>query len=318
MKSASPNVKYFERLKATLGGVVATLTSKGIEPRHLAFGGEGAKSEKKPRVPTDARSEFLANRAMGDWAEKMLTAALTVALPTWKVAQYGSTDSIAAGHPEFKTRYVAGLEETRVFGKRPDLLVFPEESATQSDLSQGGHAKTEAEVRQATAAIEVRSSKFEALRYMAVRQRERDAGNITGRETPSFTVKVEDLIIVYRWLEHYCVPQSYFQVFFDSVFAINFIDIFAAIASGSGYSIESPAKSQEKATIMIPITRGVQVGTATGLPTFTAEHGVTKLGRHDAYVVPQGGGFVLDAEKVLQVLLGVESSYAAARGGKSR
>ena len=138
-------------------------------------------------------------------------------------------------------------------------------------------------MKQAAAAIEVRSSKFEALTYMAVRQRQREAGNSTGRETPSFTVKVEDLIIVYRWLERHGVPQTYCQVFFDSVFAINFLDIFATIASGTGYAIETPTKSQEKATIMIPITRGVQVGTATALPSFAAEHRVTALGRHDAY-----------------------------------
>jgi len=78
--------KYFERLNATLDAVVAKLTGKGIEPRHLAFGGEGEKPSQKPRVPTDARSEFLANRAMGDWAERMLTAALVAALPEWKVA----------------------------------------------------------------------------------------------------------------------------------------------------------------------------------------------------------------------------------------
>jgi hypothetical protein len=116
-------------------------------------------------------------------------------------------------------------------------------------------------------------------------------------------VKVEDLIIVYRWLERHDVPQTYCQVFFDSVFAINFLDIFATIASGTGYAIETPAKSQEKATIMLPITRGVQVGTAKALPSFAAEHRVTALGRHDAYVVPKGGGFVLDADKMRQVLL---------------
>jgi hypothetical protein len=303
MKSTSLNAQYIERLKTTLAGVVATLTSKGIESRHLAFGGEGPKPEKKPRVPTDARSEFLANRAMGDWAEKMLTTALAAALPEWRVAQYGNTDRIAAGHPEFKTRYLVGLEETRVFGKRPDLLLFPAAFSIDGDLSERGHAETEPAVKQAVAAIEVRSSKFEALKYMSVRQQQRDAGNSKGRETPSFTVKVEDLVIVYRWLERYRVPQSYCQVFFDSVFAINFIDIFSTIASGSGYSIETPAKSQEKSTIMIPITCGLQVGRATSLPTFAAEHRVTELGRHDAYVVPQGGGFVLQAENMRQILL---------------
>ena len=294
---------YFEQLRATLDGVVTRLTAKGIDQRHLAFGGEGEKPARKPTVPTDARSEFLANRAMGDWAEQALSAALLRALPEWKVAQYGDTNRIAAGHPDFKASYLAGIEETRCFGKRPDLLLFPVSFAVEGDLSKRTHEETEAQVKQAAAAIEVRSSKFEALTYMAVRQRQREAGNLTGRETPSFTVKVEDLVIVYRWLERYGVPQTYCQVFFDSVFAINFLDIFATIASGAGYAIETPAKSQEKATIMLPITRGVQVGTATALPSFAAEQRVTELGRHDAYVVPQGGGFVLDADKLRQVLL---------------
>ncbi len=295
--------QYLQQLKATLNGVVATLTAKGIEPRHLTFGGEGPRPLQKPRVPTDARSEFLANRAMGDWAERMLTSAMLAALPEFKVAQYGNTDQIAAGHPEFKGRYLAGLEETRLFGKRPDLLLFSESVAVDSDLSERSHTATEATVKRAVSAIEVRSSKFEALKYMAVRQKQRDSGNKTGRETPSFTVKVEDLVIVFRWLELHRVPQTYCQVFFDSVFAINFFDIFSAIASGEGYSIETPAKSQEKATIMIPITRGAQVGKATSLPTFAAEHRVTELGRHDAYVVPQGGGFELEAAAMRQVLL---------------
>ena len=299
---------YFARLKQTLGGVVSTLQAKGIQERHLAFGGEGQPPARKPTVPTDARSEFLANRAMGDWAERMLTAALSTVFPDWKVCQYGSTDRIAAGHPEFKPRYLAGLEETRRFGKRPDLLIYPAGASVAADLSELPHTETEALAKQATAAVEVRSSKFEALKYMAVRKQQRETGKAAGRDTPSFTVKVEDLVIVYRWLERNCVPQSYCQVFFDSVFAINFLDIFATIGSGSGFTIEKPENSQEKATIMIPITIGTQIGRATSMPTFAAEHRVTKLGRHDAFVVPQGGGFELDAQAARQVLLAERSS----------
>lgn len=296
------NSAYLSQLRATLDGVTATLAGKGIEMRHLAFGGEGPLPTKKPRVPTDARSEFLANRAMGDWAERVLTNAIQAACLGLKVTQYGNTDRIAAGHPDFKARYLAGLEETRTFGKRPDLLLFPEHFEVESDLSELPHPQTEPLIKDALAAIEVRSSKFEALRYMAVRQRQRDQGKKSGRETPSFTVKVEDLVIVYRWLERHQVPQTYCQVFFDSVFAINFLNIFRTIASGTDYSIETPAKSQEKSTIMIPITRGVRVGKARGLPEFAAEHRITELGRHDAYVVPRGGGFELDSAAMTEVL----------------
>ncbi len=301
------NEAYFQHLQGTLEGVVAHLTENGINADRLAFGGAGARPQRRPTVPTDARSEFLANRAMGDWAERMLTGALRAAFPDWTVAQYGNTDRIAAGHPEFRGRYFAGLEETRLTGKRPDLLLFPARLGVAADLSERPQAQAEALVQQADAAIEVRSSKFEALTYMAVRQQQREAGNASGRETPSFTVKVEDLVIVFRWLERNRVPQAYCQVFFDSIFAINFLDIFEAIASGEGYTIETPEKSQEKATIMLPITAGVQVGRGTDLPTFAAEHRVTALGRHDAYVVPQGGGFVLDAANMRRVL--VEFSF---------
>ena len=54
---------------------------------------------------------------------------------------------------------------------------------------------------------------------------------------------------------------------------------------------------------MIPITSGTQIGRAIAIPTFAAEHRVTELGRHDAYVVPQGGGFELDALATRKVLL---------------
>ena len=240
---------------------------------------------------------------MGDWAENGLSLALRSVFSNWKITQYGNTDRIAAGHPEFKARYLAGVEETRRFGKRPDLLILPAHVEAPEDISELNHDESDVIVRQALASIEVRSSKFEALTYMRVRKQQRESGNKTARETPSFTVKVEDLNIVYRWLERYGVVQSYCQVFFDSIFAINFLDIFSIIASGTSFIIEAPAKSQEKATLMIPITRGAKIGTATDLPRFEAEHRITELGRHDAFVVPCGGGFLLDAEETRRVLL---------------
>lgn len=294
---------HFARIKSTLKDVVANLRSEGIQERHLTFGGEGPVPTRKPTVPTDARSEFLANRAMGDWAERMLAQALVAAVPQWKIVQYGSTDRIAAGHPDFRAFYLAGLEDTRQFGKRPDLLVYSGSAGVEPDLSGRGYIECEAAAKKAIAAIEVRSSKFEALTYMATRKRQRESGKASSRETPSFTVKVEDLVIVYRWLERCRVPETYCQVFFDSIFAINFLDIFGIIATGAGFAIEKPEKSQEKATIMIPITSGMQVARATAMPTFAAEHRITQLGRHDAYVVPQGGGFELNATAMKKILL---------------
>lgn len=302
----SKQMHYLKQLFKTLAGVKRTLKKKGIKNAYLAFGGEGTKPTKKTRVPTDANSEFLANRAMGDWAETLLAQAIKGVLSGTKAVPYGNADRMAAGEPGFKEFYLAGVEETRVHGKRPDLLLFPAKPDVPEELSSHNHTESLPFVKRAFAAIEVRSSKFDALTYMKVRKRQKAAGKKPTRETPSFTVKVEDLVIVYRWIEQNKIPQSYFQVFFDTVYAINFLDIFRVIANGDDFKIERPKKSQGKATIMIPITCGVQVGKATSLPTFAAEHRVTELGRHDAYVVPQGGGFDLDAAAMKKVLLPVD------------
>ena len=195
------------------------------------------------------------------------------------------------------------MEETRQFGKKPDLLLFPSAFDVDEDLSLRRHAETATSVRQAITAIEVRSSKLEALTYIRVREEERAAGKNPDRMTPSFTVKVEDLVIVYRWIERYRVPETYCQVFFDTIYAINFANVFRIIAGDDNWEIETPAKSQQKATIMIPITCGKQIGDVTEMPDFTAEQRVTRLGRHDAYVVPVGGKFRLNAEVMRGVLL---------------
>ena len=154
----------------------------------------------------------------------------------------------------------------------------------------------------AEAAIEVRSSKFEALTYMKVRQQDRADGKASANETPSFTVKVEDLRIVYRWIERHNISQSYCQVFFDSVYAINVSKIFQLIASGKNLKLDNPLKSQMKTTIMIPITCGEMVGKFNSLPEFAVENKVTRLGRHDAYVKPVGGELILFEDKLKSVL----------------
>jgi hypothetical protein len=200
--------KYFARLKQTVEDVIRNLRSKGIQERHLCFGGEGAPPTRKPTVPTDARSEFLANRAMGDWAEQRLAEAISRAWPQWKVSQYGDTNRIAAGDPGFRDSYLAGLEGTRKLVKRPDVIVFPKDISVPPDISGLSYGDCEPILKKALAAIEVRSSKFEALTYVAVRKQQREAGQAVGRDTPSFTVKVEDLVIVYRWLERHCRSRN--------------------------------------------------------------------------------------------------------------
>jgi hypothetical protein len=135
---------------------------------------------------------------MGDWAEQRLAQAIVQACPGWKVSRYVETNRIPAADPGFRQSYLATLECTRRYGKRPDLLVFPATLPVEEDLSSRSQHETEPLVKKAIAAIEVRSSKFEALTYMAVRRRQQAMRKVSGRRAPSFTVKAEDLVIVYR------------------------------------------------------------------------------------------------------------------------
>lgn len=296
-------MNYFESLSAAKDNLVKELSGRGIQQRYLVFGGAGEVPDRRPTIPTDARSEFLANRAMGDWAEGVLAQAIREGEGNWTVSHYGNAQKIAAGTEGFREFYLSVMEEVRLYGKRPDLLVFTGGDDVPDDITSIPFDEADKFVRRSVAAIEVRSSKFEALKYMRVRKEEREAGNRYGRPSPSFTVKVEDLKIVYRWIERYGIPQSYCQVFFDVVFCINFLDIFKIIASGEGFTIETPARSQLKATIMVPVTHGQMVGEFKEMPTFEVMKRVTRLGRHDAYVAPKGGQLVIDSKALFGVLL---------------
>jgi hypothetical protein len=295
--------EYFDQIKEFIPDIQECLRGKGIDDRHLIFGGE--LPEERIVVPTDARSEFLANRAMGDWAEGVLAEALRSPALAVEVSHYGDTEKMAAGEAGFKEAYKKSRDETRRYGKRPDLLVFPRGSNVPSSLSDLSRQESDNFAKKALAGIEVRSSKFKAEKYMSVRKQDRATkGMPKGRETPSFTVKVEDLRVVFRWIEVTGTQQAYAQVFFDSCYAINMLAIFEAVASSdtSRFRIEAPEKSQNKATIMIPITQGVRIGVFSGIPNFAVEVRETRLGRVDAYVRPEGGDLRLERKGVEQVL----------------
>jgi hypothetical protein len=296
-------MSYWQELTSAKDRLVEVLARRGIDGRYLSFGGPGESAQRQPSVPTDARSEFLANRAMGDWAEDILANSISDAQPAWTVSHYGNAQRIAAGENGFKEFYLSVMEEVRLYGKRPDILVFDKALGVSGDITSLSVQEADEIVPKALAAIEVRSSKFEALRYMRVRREDKTAGGTASRQTPSFTVKVEDLRIVYRWLQRYKIPQTYCQVFFDVAYAISFLEIFGVIGSGQGFVIEKPAKSQEKATIMIPITSGTCIGTFSELPKFEVRERVTRLGRHDAYVVPTGGSLQIDPQSLETVLI---------------
>lgn len=111
--------------------------------------------------PTMASSQFLTNREQGDWAEQIIFDAINTHSSRYRAVRYGRRESLPADHPRFRQHYATYLKELNSFGKKPDLLVFPK----GLNLSPSDRAMSDETVRQALAAIEVRSSSFLAEKY---------------------------------------------------------------------------------------------------------------------------------------------------------
>ncbi len=113
------------------------------------------------RVPTSVSSEFLTNKAQGDWAESLVLSSLNES-KEYAAFPYGRSEAIAAGDPGFAYFYKQYLAELNTIGKRPDILVF-----RKADVPRGTTLDFEDEnlIRKAVAAIEVRSSSFLCTEY---------------------------------------------------------------------------------------------------------------------------------------------------------
>lgn len=394
--------EYKEPIEKILNQVLNPKSNENEKGKEKFSLSQDADSKVDIFIPKGANSEFFSNRAMGDWAEKIVSDLITTST-SYKVVHYGDSDRISAEDDRFREAYLRKMEDTRLYGKRPDLLLMENSYNGDLDVSLKRTNENDGIANVAKYAIEVRSSKFEAetykarklekltkendkkikdetIYYIASDEDERifkeyiDARKIndnnekelinlqyTGKksqekidklcqetqkilskkrevspeekkritskiknkykteeakvEVLKFTVKVEDLRIVYRWIMRYKVPQIYVQVFFDSIYAINVLKIFEIIAKGKEnwpkfMKIDNPQKSQEKTTIVIPISEGVQIAECIKdentkerkLPKFDLGEKVTSLGRHDAYVIPSGGEYSLKEDEFKKVL----------------
>ena len=83
------------------------------------------------------------------------------------------------------------------------------------------------------------------------------------RDFLCITPKVEDIKVVYKWIETFNVPHFYFQVFFDKVYGISFEQILEIISDpdkeDTVFSVEADTKNQNKTTIKINSKSGVQI-----------------------------------------------------------
>lgn len=288
-------MNYVDSIRKLASDVTATLKKwKSIEVDFDA-------PHRRGRAPTDARSEFLSNRGMGDWAEASLKTALIEVLPSLQIVKYGNDDLISAGDEGFKEFYSAYQDELEATGKRPDLLVFERRDGCRpDDMSQLPLADLAHMTRAANFAIEVRSSKQLSDVYEKVRTEEGVAGH---GAVLSFTVKVEDLRLVVRWIKSFGVRHFYAQVFLDAAYMISFEKLLLLISKrAAGVRIEKNERNQGKPTIHVPITHGTRIACFATPPDFTAKVRTTRLGRVDAFVKPTGGKMLVSGEAVTELI----------------
>lgn len=284
-------------------GVIAALERSNVVVDDVHFGG-AIQAPARIIAPSFADSKFQAEQALGDWAEDRLRAGIEEALmPDLTAYHYGFNSKTIAGEPGFKGEYVAGILDTCEWGKRADLLIGHPSLHNSADLTKISTRDTREIVSKSIGAIEVRSSRTEALIYMEYQKKRAEGGVRVSNFVPNFTVKLEDLMKVYRWIEVFDKPQFYAQVFFDVIYCISVVEIMKLISESKKLRIEEPQRSR-KATIFLPITHGVQIGQVTKKPEFEAVDRLTANGRHDIYARPTGGRIAVDGGALKQLLLG--------------
>ncbi|MDD2653179.1 MAG: AccI family restriction endonuclease [Sulfurimonas sp.] len=129
---------------------------------------------------------------------------------------------------------------------------------------------------------------------------------IQKRDYLSITPKVEDIKVVYKWIETFNVPHFYFQVFFDKVYGISFEQILKIISDSDNdgviFSVEADAKNQNKTTIKINSKSGVQIASKVDEPEHESVRKEMDRGRLLFYVTFKGGTAYLDLDKLQTIL----------------
>lgn len=131
---------------------------------------------------------------------------------------------------------------------------------------------------------------------------------IQKRDFLSITPKVEDIKVVFKWIETFNVPHFYFQVFFDKVYGISFENILQIISDPDNedtvFSVETDTKNQNKTTIKINSKSGVPIAYKIDEPKHESVRKEMARGRLLFYVTFKGGTAYLDV-KNLQSILGI-------------
>lgn len=129
---------------------------------------------------------------------------------------------------------------------------------------------------------------------------------IQKRNFLSITPKVEDIKVVYKWIETFNVPHFYFQVFFDKIYGISFEQILEFISDSDNestvFSVEKDNKNQNKTTIKINSKCGVLIANKVYEPEHKSVRKELARGRLLFYVTFKGGKACLDVENLIKIL----------------
>lgn len=132
---------------------------------------------------------------------------------------------------------------------------------------------------------------------------------IRKRDYLSITPKVEDLKVVYKWIEKYNVPHYYVQVFFDKSYGISFKNILLLLTEpdkkGEYYEVSKDNKNQHKTTIKINTRKTTQVASKITEPEHISVRRAIDGGRLLYYVKFKDGTACLNIEG-LKSLLNIE------------
>lgn len=129
---------------------------------------------------------------------------------------------------------------------------------------------------------------------------------IQKRDYLSITPKVEDIKVVYKWIETFNIPHFYFQVFFDKVYGISFEKILQIISDpdneGVIFSVETDTKNQNKTTIKINSKSGIPIASKVDEPLHESVRKEMDRGRLLFYVTFKGGTAYLNVNNLVNIL----------------
>lgn len=285
-----------------LKSALAALRKKGVDVDQYIFDGPSPPPQ-KIRAPSFADSKFQQEQAFGDWAENTLAAAINANSPHYRAIHYGFSSKTIAGEPGFKEEYEAGIRDTCEWGKRADLLLVPTDLAIEDDVSHMATGDLQTVVGASVGAIEVRSSRMELAKHATYVKGELAKGKKVSTPELSFTVKVEDLAKVIRWIQVHDRPQVYAQVLLDTVHVIGVAEIISYLSTAEKIEMMNPKRSG-KETIKVPLSKGHEAGKIVEYPELHAIDRIAKNGRHDWFIRPEGGKIEVDPCVFLEAMTG--------------